>query len=206
MNLLAHALLSPSNDPAALFGNLTADWVKGRARLTLPEPIRRGMEIHQRIDAFTDLHPLVHRCTDLLEPNWARYSPILVDVFFDHVLSLEWHRHSVHAREHTIATAYAALRQHKHLLPERAEYAVNALLADDWLSTYATLDGIALSLSRMSTRLQSRGHDIELAPAVRDFQTVQPQFHAAFEEFFPQLRAHAAAVTANPVDAGKIPL
>src|SRR5690348_2335198 len=35
MNLLAHTLLSPPSPPI-LVGNLTADWVKGRARLALP--------------------------------------------------------------------------------------------------------------------------------------------------------------------------
>ena len=110
MNLLAHALLSPPNDPAALFGNLTADWVKGRARQSLHASIRRGMEIHQQIDIFTDLHPAVHQCSNLLEEKWGRYSPILVDVLFDHVLSLEWSHHSTTDRPALIAQAYAALR------------------------------------------------------------------------------------------------
>jgi len=204
MNLLAHALLSPPNDPAALFGNLTADWVKGRARLCLPANIRRGMEIHQRIDVFTDMHPNVQLCADLLEEKWGRYAPILVDVLFDHVLSLEWARHCRTGRTKMIATVYAALRDHRDLLPERAQFAVNALLADDWLTGYATLDGIALALSRMSARLRSRGHEFELAHAVRDFQAVQTEFHAAFNAFFPQLRVHVATVSANPAAAGKL--
>jgi acyl carrier protein phosphodiesterase len=58
MNLLAHALLSPPN-PAILVGNMTADWVKGKARHALPAEIRIGMQLHQAIDVFTDTHPLV---------------------------------------------------------------------------------------------------------------------------------------------------
>jgi len=189
MNLLAHALLSPA-EPAVMAGNLTADWIKGRARLTLPAGIRRGMTLHQQIDIFTDTHPLVDRCAALLEPCWGRYSPVLVDLFFDHVLSVDWLRCSDHPRPDLIAGAYDALRAHHHLLPERAQWVVAALLADDWLSCYASLDGIALCLTRMSARLNARGHGIELAPAVADFAAHQDAFHEAFHEFFPQLRRH----------------
>ncbi len=199
MNLLAHALLSPP-DSGLLFGNLTADWVKGRARQVLPTDVRRGMELHQRIDAFTDVHPLVERCAGMLEEKWGRYSPVLVDLFFDHVLSVDWAEHSARERGAVIGDAYAALRQHHGLLPERAQFAAYALLADDWLSCYATLDGIALSLTRMSARLNARGHGVELMPAVWDFAERQEEFHAAFREFFPQLRRHVEAKMPLAVD------
>ena len=189
MNLLAHAVLSP-DDPEVLFGNLTADWVKGRARGGLPEGVRRGMELHQRIDGFTDRHPAVGRCAGLLEPAWGRYAPILVDVLLDHVLSVEWERWCTVGRREFIARVYAAARRHEGVLPERARYAVQMLLADDWLTCYASLDGIALSFSRMSARLNERGHAVELAPAVADFRVHREAFHAAFGEFFPELRRH----------------
>ena len=186
MNLLAHALLSPPN-PGMLVGNLTADWVKGRARLALPPALRAGMALHQRIDSFTDTHPLVDHCSNLLTANWGRYSPVLVDIFFDHALSTCWTTFCPRPREALIADTYAALRAHHHLLPARAQYAASALLADDWLTCYASLDGIALSLTRLSARL---AHGIELAPAVADYVTHQTAFADAFREFFPQLHRH----------------
>ncbi|MGL4552092.1 MAG: ACP phosphodiesterase, partial [Gemmataceae bacterium] len=60
MNWLAHALLSPP-DPEVRLGNLLADLVKGRDRHPMGEPFRRGIALHQRIDRFTDAHPVVHR-------------------------------------------------------------------------------------------------------------------------------------------------
>jgi acyl carrier protein phosphodiesterase len=199
MNLLAHALLSPA-DPAVMAGNLTADWVKGRARDTLPAGMRRGMDLHGHIDTFTDAHPLVWRCAELLEPHWGRYSPILVDILFDHVLSVEWAQWCDRRRAEVIAEAYATLRQYVHLLPPRAQWAVNALLVGDWLTCYATLDGIALSLTRLSARLRTRGHDIELAPAVADFTAHQSAFHSAFAVFFPELRQEVERWMVGRVD------
>jgi len=99
-----------------------------------------------------------------------------------------------------ITRAYAALRAHVHLLPARARLAAASLLADDWLSCYATLDGIALSLSRLSHRLQQSGHTIELAPAVHDFRMHRDAFHDAFRQFFPALRQHVALAPAAVVN------
>jgi acyl carrier protein phosphodiesterase len=199
MNLLAHALLSPPN-PAVLTGNLTADWIKGRIRRTLPADIQRGMALHQQIDNFTDAHPLVERCSNLLAPKWGRYAPVLVDILFDHVLSVDWPAWCALPRTALITVSYSALRQNLSHLPERAQYAASALLADDWLSTYSTLEGIALSLTRLSARLNARGHEIELAPATADFQRHETEFHHAFQQFLPALRHHVESHLADAVN------
>jgi len=189
MNLLSHALLSPA-EPGQLVGNLIADWVKGRARHALPADFRTGMELHRRIDAFTDTHAIVERCSALLAPRWGRYAPVLVDIFFDHCLSVQWAQHSATRRQTFIAGVYETLRVHRALLPERAHYAVGALLADDWFNKYATLDGIGLVLTRLAARLR---HGIELAPAVDDFRVHQHAFDEGFAAFFPLVRAHVQA-------------
>jgi acyl carrier protein phosphodiesterase len=199
MNLLAHVLLSP-DVPGVLVGNLVADWVKGRARKALPAGVRQGMELHGRIDAFTDGHAVVGRCAELLAPNWGRYAPILVDMFFDHVLSVEWGRWCARGREEVIAGAYAALREHLEMLPERARWAACALLADDWLTAYGTLDGMGACLTRMSVRLNMRGHDIELAPAVRDFVAHRDAIQVGFGEFFPELKKYVEQWAVGEVD------
>jgi acyl carrier protein phosphodiesterase len=193
MNLLAHALLSP-DDPAFLVGNLTADWVKGRARRQLPARMQAGMALHQAIDIFTDSHCRVEDCIQHFNPRWGRYSPILVDILFDYELSAAWERYATVPRADFISTCYDAVREHQRHLPARALMACHHLIADDWLTCYASLDGIALSFSRLSARLRMTGHEVELAPAVADYVTVREPFSRAFHEFFPQLRAHLAGL------------
>jgi acyl carrier protein phosphodiesterase len=189
MNLLAHAILSPS-DRGILVGNLIADWVKGRARHALPDDLRAGMQLHRRIDTFTDTHPLVDHCAALLSEKWGRYSTILVDIFFDHILAADWPRHSETPLPIFAAETYATLAAYQHVLPERCNHAICAMIMDDWFTSYATLDGIRLTLTRMSVRLR---HDIELAPAVDDFFHHRLAFEKAFGIFFPELRRHIAA-------------
>lgn len=189
MNLLAHAFLSPA-DEQILMGNVVADWVKGRARLALPAGVRAGMELHRRIDAFADAHAGMHAAVAALEGKWGRYSPVLADVFFDHVLAAEWAAHSAVPLAEFARHVYDVLLSARGLLPERACLAVCAMAADDWLSSYATLDGMRLALTRMSARLR---HGVELAPAVDDFYHARPVFRRAFDALFPALCRHVAA-------------
>ncbi len=190
MNFLAHAYLSPP-EPGVLVGNVVADFVKGRVRHTLPADLQQGIRLHRRIDAFTDLHPLVLRCAEILADRWGRYATILVDIFFDHCLAAQWPSYSPQPRPEFVQQVYLHLRAYQPCLPARAGLAVHALTGDDWLNSYASLDGIAWALMRLSRRLR---HDIELAPAVDDFAAHRAEFDAAFEAFFPQLIAHAAAI------------
>ncbi|HVX84513.1 MAG TPA: ACP phosphodiesterase [Phycisphaerae bacterium] len=188
MNLLAHAFLSPADD-AMLAGNVVADWVKGRARRALPAGMRAGLELHGRIDRFADAHAGMHRAAAALEGRWGRYSPVLADVFFDHVLAAGWGEHSQDPLPVFTRRVYDILLSVQALLPERATHAVCAMIADDWLTSYATLDGMRLALTRMSARLR---HGIELAPAVDDFFHARRVFEGAFGSLFPALCRHVA--------------
>src|SRR5690349_11144408 len=135
MNLLAHAYLSPP-DRGILVGNLVADWVKGRARCKLPRDLQAGMQLHRRIDTFTDTHPLVDRCSEMLAEKWGRYSTVLVDIFFDHILAAAWNRHSDAPLDRFAHDTYGALAQYRPILPERCNHAVAAMTMDDWFTTY----------------------------------------------------------------------
>jgi len=189
MNLLAHAILSPAN-PGVRVGNVVADFVKGRVRKTLPGDVQAGIELHRRIDAFTDLHPIVLGCATMLEERWGRYATVLVDIFFDHCLTAAWGSYADGRREDFVVQVYGDLRAYRACLPERAQLAVTVMMGDDWLNAYAQLDGLRLALTRLSRRLR---HGIELAPAVDDFAARQVEFDAAFAAFFPQLVDHVGA-------------
>jgi acyl carrier protein phosphodiesterase len=57
MNFLAHAYLSFGNDDL-IIGNMISDFVKGKKRYDFPLPVQNGIELHRRIDAFTDAHAI----------------------------------------------------------------------------------------------------------------------------------------------------
>ena len=60
MNYLVHLYLSEPNAECQL-GNLMGDFIKGRLDPGLAPGIRRGIEMHRRVDSFAHHHAAFRR-------------------------------------------------------------------------------------------------------------------------------------------------
>lgn len=191
--MLAHAFLS-GPDPEILLGNVLADFVKGRDRLSMPPAFLEGVRQHQAIDAFTDSHPVVSRSKARIRDH--RYATgILVDVFYDHFLTLNWHRYSAEPLERFNARLYARFGAHTITLPPEAKHVLEQIVCDDWFGSYGSIAGVEDTLGRVSQRLEARtGKDFRLGTAVSELVAHFDELAADFAEFFPQLRAHIEIV------------
>jgi acyl carrier protein phosphodiesterase len=191
VNWLAHAFLSKP-DVEFRLGNLLADLVKGRDRAGMSAAFLDGVRQHQTIDAFTDTHQTVHRSRARIGGDFRHATGILVDVFYDHFLAIDWEQYAPEPLDtFTARLLYADIRAHPVPLPAEAQAAVERMLADDRLGSYRRLDGIEASLRRVSLRLAARtGRDLGLERGVSELVANFDGLRADFAEFFPQLRAH----------------
>jgi acyl carrier protein phosphodiesterase len=190
VNWLAHVFLSKPDTEFRL-GNLLADLVKGRDRAAMSPAFLEGVRQHQAIDSFTDSHQAVHRSRARIGGDFRHATGILVDVFYDHFLALEWDRYSCEPLDVFTAHLYADIRAHPLQLPAEARMAVERMMSDDRLGSYRRLDGIEASLRRVSLRLQARtGRDFGLEQGVSELAANFDGLRADFAEFFPQLQAH----------------
>lgn len=57
MNYLAHLFLA-DDTPESLLGNLLGDFMKGQNIQSYSDAIRQGIRCHQKVDVFTDNHPI----------------------------------------------------------------------------------------------------------------------------------------------------
>ena len=89
MNHLAHFVLSGDDDDLAI-GNFLADFITNRQLPDFTEGVQRGIHLHRAIDAFTDAHPVVKQSTKRLHPFHHKYSPVIVDVYYDFLLAKNW--------------------------------------------------------------------------------------------------------------------
>ena len=89
MNHLAHFVLS-GNDADLAIGNFVADFITNRQLPHFTEGVQRGIWLHREIDAFTDAHPIVKQSTKRLHPFHHKYSPVIVDVYYDFLLAKNW--------------------------------------------------------------------------------------------------------------------
>jgi acyl carrier protein phosphodiesterase len=204
VNWLAHAFLSEP-DVECRLGNLLADLVKGRDRDGMNASFLRGVKCHQAIDSFTDSHPVVHRSRARIGSGYRHVTGILVDVFYDHYLALDWDRYSAEPLDAFTARLYSDLRAHPITAPEEARAALDRMVRDDRLGSYRTLEGIEATLLRVSIRLTERtGREFALEKAITELRANFDGLGSDFAEFFPLLRSHVAAIgrTAGDVPAG----
>lgn len=192
MNWLAHAYLS-RDDIEFRLGNLLADLVKGRDRAAMSAAFQEGMRLHQAIDIFTDSHPIVHQARARIGEGYRHVTGILVDIFFDHFLALDWDRYSDETLESFTNRLAEDIRVHPIELPEEARMAVERMLRDNRLASYREVDGITATLKRVSLRLLARtGKDFELENAVSELVANYDPLRSDFAEFFPLLKDDVA--------------
>jgi len=190
VNWLAHVFLSKPDIEFRL-GNLLADLVKGRDRASMSAAFLDGVRQHQAIDAFTDSHPIVHRSRARIGADYHHVTGILIDVFYDHFLALDWDRYSGEPLEAFTARLYADIRAHPIPLPAEAQAAFNRMAGDDRLGSFRRLDGIEASLRWVSKRLSARvGREFGLERAVSELVANFEGLQEDFAEFFPLLQAH----------------
>lgn len=190
MNFLAHLYLAAPTD-ASRIGNLLGDFARGTPeslRDRFPPEVLDGIVMHRKLDRFTDGHPAFHEARDLLAPERRRFAGIVVDVIFDHFLSIHWTEFSDQPLPDFLQEIYDAFDRHPDWLGEELGPLVPRIKQENWLMSYATLDGIALTFGRIASRSP------RLAPiaGTRDDLVAHYQsFDRAFHEFFPDVRAYA---------------
>lgn len=187
MNYLAHFYLA-NGDEGLMVGNFIADHIVGNQYLDFPESIRKGVLQHRAIDTFTDNHPVVLESKKRLRPIFHKFSPVIVDVFYDYLLAKRWNQYSKQNLKEFTQEAYQVIHEHHHLIPEKAAYMFSYMERDNWLYNYRKIEGIDRALSGMSRRT-IRGSKMELAADY--LRKDEVLYLKEFDSFFPDLVAHA---------------
>jgi len=159
MNYLAHLALIPPNQEeradALRIGNLLGDFVKGTEaslRKTLPHDLVAGIILHRAIDKCTDKHPAFLASKQLLAPERRRYAGIVIDIIYDHFLSIHWHHYYEVNLADFITNIYTILDQHKEWQLGKLATAFPLMRSENWLASYSTKDGIHETFRRVAHR------------------------------------------------------
>ncbi len=183
MNYLAHLYLS-DRTVDGFAGSLLGDFVTGNVTGRFGENVESEIMMHRRIDAFTDAHPLVKRSKARVSDNLRRYAGVLVDVFYDHFLAADFEKYADVSLADFSKNVYRALVHHQKLFPEAFQRRILAIAEFDLLGSYASVDGIATALVRISGRIRRQN---ELAKGIIDLKNNYDELRADFAEFFPEL-------------------
>lgn len=186
MNFLAHLYLSRSSIEL-MVGNFIADSVKGKKFEAYPPIIAKGIKMHRAIDSFTDSHEVVLESKKRLRPAYGKYSAVLIDIFFDHILAKNWHDYHKERLPSYSQQVYLSLKEYHSLFPEKSQRFYHYMVSYDILSNYATIDGIQQALNGMSRRAR---FDSNMEKATKELQLFEKEFEDEFRAFFPDLEKH----------------
>jgi len=191
VNWLAHVFLSEP-DVEFRLGNLLADIVRGEELRRMSPGFQRGAFKHKQIDAFTDAHPLVKRSRSRISPESRRFSGVLVDVFYDHLLAANWNDYSPIGLDAFTAQFYADIEASAIELPASARVTLDRIICHDLLGAYCGIEGVERSLRRLSAKLSARwSREFALEQGIADLLAHRAGFDADFTGFFPELQAVA---------------
>lgn len=151
MNFLAHALLA-GQSPALVVGGVIGDWIKGPLPGGLPPDLAQGVALHRAIDAFVETHPAFSASRSRVSPARRRYAGVLVDIFYDHVLARDWDQYHAESLPNYCQSVYSHIQARSKDMHALATSAMGLMAQENWLQSYAGLNGISDVLIRMSQR------------------------------------------------------
>lgn len=187
MNYLAHLLLS-GNIEETITGNFVGDFVKGRLDNVKYREVNpyflNGLKLHRFIDSFTDGHSTVREAKRLVALKYGRISGIIIDIYFDYFLAKHFAQYSNEPLSMFSHRMYNLIERNKSYIPEAMVPMADTMIRQNWLESYETIDGIALTFRRMSRRM---GYLEPIKSAAEELRINEPIYGALFLDFFPEL-------------------
>lgn len=183
MNYLAHLFLSDKN-PKMMMGNFLGDLVNSKEFKQLPDDLRRGVELHRKIDTFTDNHPKVDHSVEILHPFHHKYAPVVVDIFYDYLLFKNWDNYTNESIQEFSNWAYGIINEHIEFVPERNREKVKKMVAHNWLLGYGELEHLHQTFLRVKKRARFPSQfEFATKHLIDNYETLNDDFLL----FFPEL-------------------
>lgn len=182
MNFLAHLFLSPKDDDL-LIGNFIADSIRNKEIVTYTPQVQKGIWLHRQIDSFTDQHREVKKGTRRLHPNHGKYAPVVIDIFYDYILSHNWEKYTEEPLTLFSKRVYWLLEQRLPELPVKLQKRVPDMIYHDWLMNYGKEEGLRYVFSTMEKRAKfPTNFDKAVDDLLKDYTLFEQEFNAFFPE------------------------
>ena len=165
-------------------GNFIADGIRGKDYKEYSRDIQIGILLHREIDTYTDAHSTFRKSTKRLHKNYGHYSGVIVDILYDHFLAKNWAQYSTIPLEDYVDNFYDTLNDNFELLPLRIQKMTPYMIADNWLLSYASIEGISKVLEGMNRRTKNRS---KMNFAVNELREFYSEFENEFTIFFKEL-------------------
>lgn len=193
MNFLGHLYLS-GNDDELKIGNFIGDFVKGNPFDRYDGKIVEGIVLHREIDRYTDSHPICQQSKHRLSKKYRHYSGVIVDIYYDHFLAVNWDKFSEIPLDKYADSCYDLMTKNKELLPEKAQFMLNYMIQQNWLVNYTKFEGIQRTLSGMARRTSFQSNMEKAVVELKEHYTL---FENEFLAFFADIEKHIREINSK---------
>ena len=183
MNHLAHTFLAFEYD-TLLVGTYVADMIPNHQLDQFGKEFRKGIMLHRHIDTFTDQHPLFKESTRLLHRDMGKYAPVVLDIYYDYLLSKHWTIFSETILSAYCQDIYSRLLAYKEMMPEHVKRKLERMISDCWLERYQTYHDLDRAYNFLGRRAKFRT-DFTNASGV--LLKLEPPLEERFLVFFPEV-------------------
>ena len=189
MNFLAHLHIADATN-TCLAGAMAGDFVKGSLPASLTA-FQLGVALHRKVDSFIDSHPELISLSRQFPKHYRRTAGILLDMAFDHQLARHWHQwHSLPLQTFNQQSYREVLATPE--LPPRASMVIANMAEGDWLSGYASREGLTTAIQGVSRRLSKPEL---LAGGELVLFEMEALIQQSFTQLYPQILAFAQQQT-----------
>ncbi len=183
MNFLAHCYLSCSNEDM-LIGNIITDFTNKRQADAYTGEIQKGIELHRKIDNYTDKHSASLELRSLLRKRHGKYASVVVDLVWDYFLCQNWSLYSGATLRDFADSIYPIVLKNKDSLPNNLKGRINNMISDDFLLAYKNKDRMLRSLQWMDNRVK---YPSNFVGAINDIEENEDLTQTLFITFFQDL-------------------
>lgn len=188
MNFLAHMFLTYGDEKLTV-GNYVADFIRNRDLVLFPKKVVKGIMLHRHIDHYTDTHEEVLQSTRKLRKRHKKYAPVVIDVFYDYILSKNWETYTNVPIREFADEIYKTLNKYSHLYPVHLQDITARMIADDFLLQYGKKSGMRKTFERIGKRAKFKSN---FATAFDDLEKDYDKIQDGFNAFFPDLIVEVA--------------
>jgi len=181
MNFLAHLHIA-EHTQTSLLGNFLGDFIKGSPDGKFTDEVVQGIRLHRFVDSYTDNHQLIKFAKPFFHNEVRRFSPIALDMFWDHCLAKHWSDfHDSSLRDFSLQAQVVVEKESHQLsqaLPAQFEKVSSLVWKGRWFEHYAEIKNIDFALQRIALRSP------RMAPLGATFATLLSHYDQLSELFF----------------------
>ena len=164
-----------------------ADSIRGKSYIDYSVDLRKGILLHRSIDSFTDMHPIYRQSKRRLHEKYGHYSGVIMDIFYDHYLAKNWDFYCEEKLEDYVDNFYQLLKNNIDLLTEKVKKMIPYMIAQNWLLSYTTIEGLQMIMIQMNHRTKNR---VQMQESIVELKEFYSEFDEEFSLFFEDLRKH----------------